>query len=200
MKVMLIHGLYMNALTMYLGRRLQQAGFSPLYFDYFGTQRPLRAQAARLARFIQQQDSLPCHFVAHSLGGLLLRHLAAGYPKLLQGHVVTLGSPHQGSQAAQTLRQYCPPLIGAAWADGLDGNLPSPAFPVPCGNICGSKSIGLGHLLGVPDGDGTVGATETKLPESQVLTVPCTHNGLLWNKEVAHQIAYFLQHGHFQAA
>ncbi|XXQ67725.1 esterase/lipase family protein [Neisseriaceae bacterium B1] len=199
MNVILVHGLYMNAWVMQpLGWRLKQAGFTPLYFDYASTRLPLRAQAVRLARFIREHDALPCHFVAHSLGGLLLRHLAAGYPQLFQGRAVTLGSPHQGSQAARFLHDYAPFMLGESWAHGLDGALPQKVLPVPCGNIRGSKSMGAGRLMGVcAKSDGTVALAETWLPESALLTLPCTHTGLLLDKTVAAQTVCFLETGRF---
>lgn len=202
MNVVLVHGLYMPSLVMWvLGERLQQAGFTPHYFGYATTRLPLRAQAARLAQFVRQRQLLPCHFVGHSLGGLLLRHLAAGYPDLLQQRVVTLGSPHQGSAAAKCLQEYYAPLLGAAWQDGLDGHVPSGGKIRAWGNIRGSRNMGAGRLLGVDaHSDGTVALTEAVLPHSEMLTLPCTHTGLLLDKTVARQTAYFLQHGCFESA
>jgi len=75
--VLLLHGLHMTALVMKpLGNRLAAHGFTPHYFSYPTTKGSLKTHAIALAHHIQRENILPTHFVAHSLGGLLLRHLA----------------------------------------------------------------------------------------------------------------------------
>ena len=197
--VLLLHGLHMNALAMKpLGKRLAAHGFIPHYFSY--TKGSLKSHAIALAEHIQHNRILPTHFVAHSLGGLLLRHLAAIHPELLQARAVTLGSPHQGSQTAQRVKQIMPRMIGDSWQNALDGSLPNQPLPIECGSIAGTVSAGLGRLVTqfAEPNDGTVALAETALPNSQQLVVPCSHSGLLFDDKVAQQVAYFLQHGRFR--
>ena len=114
--VLLLHGLHMTALVMKpLGNRLAAHGFTPHYFSYPTTKGSLKTHAIALAHHIQRENILPTHFVAHSLGGLLLRQLAALHPELLQARAVTLGSPHQGSQTAQRVKQIMPRMLGDSW-------------------------------------------------------------------------------------
>ena len=198
--VLLLHGLHMTALAMKpLGKRLAAHGFIPHYFSYPTTQGSLKSHAITLAEHIQRNRILPTHFVAHSLGGLLLRHLAALHPELLQARAVTLGSPHQGSQTAQRVKQIMPRMLGDSWQNALDGSLPNQPLPIECGSIAGTLSAGLGRLVtrfSEPN-DGTVALAETALPDSQQLVVPCSHSGLLFDETVAQQVAHFLQHGRF---
>ena len=198
--VLLLHGLHMTALVMKpLGNRLAAHGFTPHYFSYPTTKGSLKTHAIALAHHIQRENILPTHFVAHSLGGLLLRQLAALHPELLQARAVTLGSPHQGSQTARRVKQIMPRVLGDSWQNALDGSLPNQPLPIECGSIAGTVSAGLGLLVtrfSEPN-DGTVTLAETALPDSQQLVVPCSHSGLLFDETVAQQVAYFLQHGRF---
>lgn len=196
MNVILLHGLWMRSTVMrLLGNRLEKQGFTPVYFRYRTTADNPREHANALAAQIRRHHLTPCHFVAHSLGGLVLRHLADTAPELIQGRVVTLGSPHQGSAAARFLRRHTPKLLGKAWDLGLNGTLPPQTLA--WGNVAGTKGIGLGCLLNrLPEPhDGTVALAETALAGSLPLQVPCSHTGLLLDAEVAAQTGYFLRYG-----
>lgn len=197
MKVVLLHGLLMNDWVMrVLGSRLEQQGFEPVYFRYATTRAMPREHARALAERVRSHGLAPCHFVAHSLGGLVLRHLAAIAPDLIQGRVVTLGTPHGGSATAAAVRRYCPVLVGKAWDWGLDGRLPD-TVPAAWGNVAGTKGVGVGRLLGAlaAPNDGMVALAETALAGSLPLQVPCSHTGLLLDAEVAAQTGYFLRYG-----
>ncbi len=54
-----------------------------------------------LVEALQQVDQ--CRVVAHSMGGIVLRHVLSEHPELAErvSHVVTLGSPHSGTAAAE---------------------------------------------------------------------------------------------------
>lgn len=83
MNTILLHGLYTRSWIMKtLGRRLAKQGFRPIYFNYASTRANPRDHGRILADFIRREQLLPCHFVTHSLGGLVLRHLADIAPDL----------------------------------------------------------------------------------------------------------------------
>lgn len=198
--VVLLHGIHTGPWIMKtLGRRLLHAGFSPVYFGYASLKRTPREHARALADFVRSRRLAPCHFVAHSLGGLVLRHLADLAPELVQARVVTLGTPHRGSMVARRLHERFPKLIGRAWDEGLDGRLPLPPMPVATGNISGCRGIGAGWWLAKlpPGSDGTVAQSETVLPGSLPLLLPCSHTGLLFDRNAARQTACFLSYGRF---
>jgi hypothetical protein len=68
------------------------------------------------------------------------------------------------------------------------------------GMIAGSRSIGLGLLLGGlgEPGDGTVAVAETRAEGlRQHRLLPVTHTGMLFSKQVAREVAYFLRTGSF---
>lgn len=197
--VILLHGLWMNRWVMrILGNRLEYGGFKPIYFNYATTRANPREHARDLERQIRMYSLSPCHFVAHSLGGLILRHLVDIAPDLMQGRIVTLGTPHQGSSVARVVYDKYPSLIGKAWEIGLNGALPSWQGLIPLGNIAGTSARGVGRLLqntlSKPN-DGTVAVLETELALSFPLQIPCSHTGLLFDSETAEQTVYFLRHG-----
>ena len=202
-RVLLIHGLHTSPAVMKrLGARLAAHGFAPHYFGYASTRAPLAEPAAALADFLRREQLAPCHFVAHSLGGLLLRQLARTAPELMQGRAVTIGTPHQGSLAARRLRRLMSPLIGGAWQGGLDGSLPAEPLPIACGLVAGTRRAGLGRLfarLPKPN-DGTVALSEAAFCGCPMLLVPHGHSGMLFDAAVAEQTAHFLRYGRFQAA
>lgn len=198
MKVILLHGLYTNSWFMRpLGQRLAQNGFCPLYFDYATTRATPRDHACTLLQHIMVNKWENCHFIAHSLGGLVLRHLGDIAPEVIRQPVITLGTPHQGSAVARAIHRRCPQLIGKAWDCGLNGDLPEWQLNVPFGNLVGISANGVGKwLCELPTpNDGTVAIAETTLPDSHILEVPRGHTALLFDKQVAAQSAYFLRHG-----
>ena len=198
--VVLVHRLYMNGWDQrLLAHRLARAGFRVRIFRYPTLrERPLengRALAAYAA------GAGPVHFVAHSLGGLVVRH-ALAQADLPPGRVVTLGTPHTGSSAAAWLsvRGWGRPLLGRALDQGLLGGAPDfpPAWQT--GAIAGTLRLGLGMVIpGIPrPNDGTVAVAETALPGcADRLVLPVSHFGLLVSARVAQAAGHFLDHGRF---
>ena len=200
--VVLVHGLWFGAWSLgLLSRRLQKAGFASMPFRYRTTRASLEEHAAALRRFIGSRGDPELHFVAHSLGGLVTLRMLADNSDLPPGRVVLLGSPLQGSASARksTALPGGGRLVGAV-QPALSSGITMPLTGRDIGMIAGSRSIGLGLLLGGLDGpgDGTVAVAETRsegLREHRVL--PVTHTGMLFSKEVAREVARFLRTGNF---
>ncbi|MBA8793229.1 hypothetical protein FHX74_000823 [Friedmanniella endophytica] len=109
--ILLVHGIVDNhTIFTSLERALRRRGFERLrFFDYGLLTTDVRATATRLGRVVEDllartgRDRI--HVIGHSLGGLIARY----YVQRLGGdaHVhtlVTLGSPHQGTELAQVGR------------------------------------------------------------------------------------------------
>ena len=119
----------------------------------------------------------------------------------LDGRVVLLGSPLQGSASARksTALPGGGRLIGAV-QPALSTGITMPLIGRDIGMIAGSRPVGLGLFvggLGAP-GDGTVALDETRvdwLTEHAVM--PVTHTGLVYSKEVAEMTGRFLETGGF---
>lgn len=202
--VVLVHGLWMNGWDMsLLRRRLQQAGYDTHRFSYRSMRSTPMENAMDLNAFLLDLDAAVIHLVAHSLGGLVARHLFHEYPGQRPGRVVTLGTPHQPSTAAQTLAGFplTRMLLGKSIIKGLLGNAPPWHRDHELGSIAGDMRLGVGMVVPgiVQPGDGTVGVEETRLEGMTDHTVVhATHTGLLLSKSAADQVIHFLRTGSFK--
>ena len=102
-KIILLHGLHMHSWVMKpLADMLEKQGFDVALFGYYSVWHTMPQHTQALAEFVEKHDTgEPLHFAGHSLGGLVLRHFAAAHPEKITGRIVTFGTPHQGSRAAQ---------------------------------------------------------------------------------------------------
>ena len=150
----------------------------------------LKNHAETLAVFVRQHNLLPCHFVAHSLGGLLLHPPCATAPRPVSGTRRYARHTASGQSDRATPAPNSAVSAGRRVAERAGRHT---------ANIAGTLPTGIGrlfaHLLQL--NDGTVALAETHLTGSVPLRVPCGHTGLLFDKTVAKHIAYFLQHGRF---
>jgi pimeloyl-ACP methyl ester carboxylesterase len=202
--VVLIHGLFMSGREMaLLRRRLTGAGFSTRQFSYPSVRATPAVAARLLGDFVADIEAPVVHYVAHSLGGLVLRHFLHGDPDGRPGRVVTLATPHQGSRAAQAIAKTAlgRRLLGRSIEQGLLGAVPAWPDQRALGIIAGSRGIGLGRFfarLDLPH-DGTVAAAETELSAAtDRIRLAVSHFGGLFSREVADQVIYFLREGHFR--
>ncbi|MFN2381437.1 MAG: esterase/lipase family protein [Guyparkeria sp.] len=181
-----------------LARRLRQAGFEPVLFGYPSRTSPARI-AERFGQWLNEHDPPPDHFVAHSLGGIVLAHLFVRHPELgpTRGRIVLLGSPLAGSAIARRLAEWRVGrwLLGGSLHSGLaDGG---PAWTTTDTlMLAGTRPIGPGRL--VPQSltgpnDGTVSVAETLdagLAAHRCL--PVNHFALLWSGQVAAAVIDYL--------
>lgn len=203
--VVLVHGLWFPRHFLYpLARRLCRQGFIVRYFSYPSVRADLRANAGRLADFLDHPCTDTLHLVGHSLGGILIRALFHFHPDQRPGRIVTLGSPHGGCQVAQRLNHHA--LWRRAMGRGVMQLLAGVTldWPLPqreIGVISGSHSFGLGRVwyrhLPRPN-DGLLTVTESGLPgAADYITLPVSHTGMLFSPVVARQTDEFLKTGHF---
>lgn len=206
-QVVLLSGLWLPRCSLWpLARRLRREGFHPHLFSYATTGRDLQQNAAALEVFLRTLPQGTVHLVAFSLGGLVVRALFHFYPHQAPGRIVTLGTPHHGSLAAQRLAQrvWGRRIMGKGLADLLAGRARS--WPLPArdlGIIAGGVNLGLGRLVVRHTGvaDGTVAVSETRLRgAADFLCIPTTHFGLLFSRAAARAVARFLRHGRFGGA
>lgn len=198
--VVLVHGLWMRGPDMWLLRwRLRRAGFITYQFSYPSTRRPLADVAQHLQQFIEREvTQRHVHFVAHSLGGLVVHRLLHYTNYDRPGRVVALGTPFQGSCIAQrmTRNTLLRRMLGDSYAGALEPTSRTWNVTNQLGVISGSRALGLGRVLGgVADvSDGTVGVDETRIPgETAHIVLRTSHSGILFNADVARQAAAFLR-------
>ncbi|HEY0721155.1 MAG TPA: alpha/beta fold hydrolase [Gammaproteobacteria bacterium] len=202
--VVLVHGLWMSGAEMALLRhRLRRCGYRVFQFRYRTVGCSVSENARRLNKFLDRVPGHRLHFVAHSLGGLVVRQLFHDFPRQRPGRIVTLGSPHTGSDTARYLARngHLRRAFGKALPP-LAGKLPEWHSERELGSIAGTLSIGIAWFIeGLPKpNDGTVATVETHLPGmSDYLELPVTHTGLLFSRRVAQQVCQFIKTGHFKA-
>lgn len=203
-QLFLVHGLFMHgALMTYMRVNLEKCGYDVRLFSYNSVKSDMANNAALLADFVRQQRQThaSCHFVGHSLGGLLIRLTYDIAPDLFNGRIVTLGTPHNGSLIAKRVAEDLHrTILGGAYENALDGELPAWGGGVALGSIAGTKCIGIGSAwrdLPKPN-DGTVSVCETQLTlQTDHIELPLSHTAMIYSSRVVTQIDCFLQHGYF---
>lgn len=202
--VVLVHGLWLYGWCMGLiAWRLRRAGFRTYPFTYRSVRKSLRENALALRAFSDTIEGGTVHFVGHSLGGVVIRAMLAHCPPPRPGRVVTLGSPHGGSEVARRLcrRAWARLLLGASIADLLRGEPPACDLSRrEVGLIEGDLPIGLGRLLFGLRGpcDGVVARHEAHLPgAADEIVLRVAHTGMLFSRRAATATCQFLRYGHF---
>lgn len=212
--VVLLHGLARNASTMAsLARYLRRswAETEVIAFQYASTAAPVLQHAQHFIRFMEYaQQASEVHFVAHSLGNIVLRR-AYRLAEQNQWHLprlgkhVMLGPPNQGSQIAVRLRAFAPVAwftgapfmqLGRDWEE-FEQELALP--PCPFGIIAGRmRPLERLHPLLSGPNDVIVTVQETMLPgAADFLEVNVPHAWLMDSRTVQNATLSFLKSGRF---
>lgn len=208
--VVLLHGLAMRPWVMgRLAWTLRTAGYRVLNLAYPSRTQPLaRLAAEHLPACLAACGAARAprlHFVAHSMGSLVLRHFCRDRRPANLGRIVMLGPPNQGSAAADVafrhrlLRALLGPNLPALGTGraGIAATLGPVDYPV--GIIAGRGAVNplFGAVLGAGH-DGAVSVAATRLAGmSDHLIVPHSHTVMLWRGLVCRQTLAFLRHGRF---
>ncbi|MFT7459341.1 MAG: pimeloyl-ACP methyl ester carboxylesterase [Planctomycetota bacterium] len=200
--VVLVHGLWVNGLDMSLLRHRLSTHYATHQFSYNSVAYEPAENAERLNDFLSTITSDTIHFVGHSLGGLVIRHLFHQYPQQKPGRVITLGTPHNQSHSARQLSRFLPTkiLLGKSIHKGLLGELPDWSAARELGSMAGTLRFGLGLIIpGLADpNDGTVAVEETRLAGmTDHLTLRVSHFGLILSLKASNAVVKFLQTGKF---
>lgn len=205
-KLFLVHGLFMHGnLMKYMEIQLEKRGYQVYTFSYKSIGDSLNANAEKLVDFVRDNYETGdiCHFVGHSLGGLLIRLAYERAPDVFTGRIVTLGCPHNGSLVARRVaNDIHSAILGGAYTQALDGDLPPWRGEVELGSIAGSKCIGIGMALSAlpKPNDGTVSVAETQLPtQTDGIMLPLSHTAMIYSSRAVAQVDTFLRHGCFSA-
>lgn len=210
--VVLLHGLARTHRSMaWLGARLDEAGYPTWAETYPSRRRPLADLADFVASRIEKDlDGKPLVAVTHSLGGVLVRHMAARVPFRA---VVMLAPPNRGSRVARAVSRL--PLYQMMYGPvGNEVTAPEawPLPPRPCGVIAGTRRRSPGNptswltstLRLLPrdePSDGTLLVDETRLENGALddfTTVDASHTWILRHPEVPGLITRFIERGRFR--
>ncbi|WP_028025425.1 alpha/beta fold hydrolase [Enterovibrio calviensis] len=196
MKIILLHGLYMHSVVMLpLEKRLQRAGHEVLNLGYKTIAPDLKEMFDAIDDFIDGDDAA---IVAHSMGGVMTRTYLE-HNSAMSHHVktvVTLGTPHTGSQVAEFFRKLG---VGDVMFDQatqylMPDELPRWSSSAELYSLAGDLSIGPATILlhGQPS-DGTVLLEETKIEGMTSHEIfPLTHTALIFADSVSDRVIEIL--------
>lgn len=197
--LILMHGIYMNPMIMKFMQSQLKTDYNVYLFGYKSVNNHIADNAQALLDFIDDNAISQPHLIGHSLGGLVIRQSFALRPNYTKGHVVTIGTPHQGSAVARVLQNLSTKILGNAYVDALDGELPAWQADTKLGSIAGNLSIGFSTFITLEKpNDGTVTVKETQLDGmTDHIILPSSHTSLLYSKKTCRQADYFFRHGRF---
>jgi triacylglycerol lipase len=150
-------------------------------------------------------SSAPIHFVAHSLGGIILRQYLTNHEIPNLGRVVMLAPPNHGSELADRLKNNCLYRLATGPAGQQLGtgesSIPRQLGPVEfeLGVIAGDRSLNPLFSSWIPGSDdGKVSVRSAKMPGADFLLVHHSHTWMAWSARVNRDIAQFLRTGNFR--
>lgn len=209
--VVVLHGLARTAVSVAgLRRHLERAGFATWAPSYPSRRATIAELADELTLRIRDELDGDLAAVTHSLGGLLVRHMARGLP--WRG-VVMLAPPNRGSRLALAFRDH--PLYrwfyGPAGGEIAEPPEPDgwPAPPRPFAVIAGTRGDSPANparwlrkaraaLPPEVPSDGTVAVEETRLDGmADFATVDATHTWIVNHREARKLVVRFLDKGRF---
>lgn len=205
--VVLVHGFFKNRSDMrYLEKGLQEHGFETCCVDLPTTfacfEDCLKSLEWQLSHFTQQ-DKL--HYVAHSMGGLLVRAYLAACGHSKTGHCVFIATPQQGTALAAIAHKF--PLYSSVFKP-IQSLLPctgsenaETSIESPLGVVAGSRSMGvLGSLFLNEPNDGRVEVASAQSQDAdEFLVVPFGHKDIHHQRLTLLNVVEFIRTGKFLA-
>ncbi|MCC6929405.1 MAG: alpha/beta fold hydrolase [Gemmatimonadaceae bacterium] len=194
--VVLLHGLARSSGSMeHMARSLANAGYHVCNIDYPSREHDI----ATLARDYVAPRIAACapadarvHFVTHSLGGIVVRQLAASGAMPRIGRVVMLGPPNRGSEVVDALGDWrlFRMLNGPAGRELGTADTATPrrlgAASFPVGVIAGTRSVNWILSLIIPgEDDGKVAVRNARLDGMRDFAVVSAAHPFLMNDAAA---------------
>jgi len=209
--VILLHGLARTHHSMkQMESALSEAGYRVYRVDYPTREKTVeelsREDLAAAVMLCQTSQPVRIHFVAHSLGNIVLRHYLSEKELPNLGRIVMLGPPNHGSEVVDKLGH----LGLFQWINGPAGgqlgtdaaSMPN-VLPVPkaeIGVVAGTRSINWILSLYLPgENDGKVSLESAAIEGmKEFVAVPVAHPFLMTDADVIKMTLHFLKHGKFK--
>jgi triacylglycerol lipase len=208
--VVLLHGLSRSSSSMRgIAHALDKAGYRVCNIDYPSRKHSIAELAAQFVApaivRCSPDASTPVNIVTHSLGGIIVRQLAATGAVQNFGRVVMLGPPNHGSEVVDVvgswrLFQLINGPAGGELGTSQD-SVPQQLGPArfQTGVVAGRLSINWINSLIIPGtDDGKVSLKSAKLDGMQdYVVVSATHPFLMKDRAAIAQVLRFLESGCF---
>lgn len=207
--VVLLHGICRTRRSMVgITRFLERGGMSALNISYPSTKYPLQKLVEivhpRIEAFAEATQG-KVHFVGYSMGGLLIRAYLAQHRPAKLGRVVMLGTPNQGSEVADFMKdkRIYRWIYGVAGqqlvTDQSDFAHHFGQVDYELGVIAGSRSLDpiSSYIIRKPS-DGKVSIESTRVEGMRDhVVIPVTHTFFPSSKSAQKQTLEFLKEGRF---
>lgn len=210
--VVLIHGFLLSGYHMKPLEMHLRGSFPIAFFEFPSRKEYIDQTALRLVNYLRCLASYrpgePIYFVAHSVGGIILR-AALNHPECpveaKVGRAVLLGPPNQGSifaryfknwppirfvigeKSGYELMHYCPDTVASVFGE----------YPSTLQLLIVAGCRGTCLVFGNEPNDGYVTIEETRTSAPHLHTVfPISHGDLIHDREVACLTKRFLLYGY----
>ena len=199
--IIVLHGLYMPDLIMqYVVRKLKRKGFVVYSFGYNSLD--FNSASSKLNDFISMNNLSnddDVYFVGHSLGGLVIRDYFNRYkPKFNDTCIVTAGTPHSGATVARFLKKYRKSILMGKSVEALCSGIKENNSEVDIGCIIGTYNVGVGKIINLKDGDGTVSLDDAELKGAKdSIRLNLNHTALVYSEDVVEQCVFFIENRKF---
>ena len=209
--VVCIHGFLVNNTTMMpLKRCLEKSGFDVCLYKYEAREETLQCHGLRLKEMLKQMarnnPGEPINFVAHSIGGVVLRVALSlpGCPEEAKiGRAVLLAPPNRGSMLGRKMKDVLPIKIAMGEKSGKQLLEYSPCqmlalgtFPPTCQVLVIAGARGMNKGFDNRPNDGYLAVEETRLDTPHAfMTLDLKHGALLTNRESLRLTRDFLLSG-----
>lgn len=200
-RVVLLHGLWRSVWAMeVLARHLNAVGLETLSIPYPSFRKPLPELVEEVAGALPPSQKTT-HFVTHSMGGIVLRCLAAKRPDLVTGGVVMLAPPNHGSEIIDWLADS-PLGKYSLGPGGMSLSTDKVCEDVPNFPVGQRVDVIMGRRCLVPffrfllegENDGIVTVEGGRLPGvRKFAVVDADHTFMMANREVLERVVSWLQ-------
>lgn len=206
--VVLLHGLCRSPSSMNrMEKALESEGYKVHNMGYESRHHNIEKLAKDVRQRIAEETegARQIHFVTHSMGGILVRHIQATAPIENIGRVVMLSPPNQGSEVADKIGHWWlyKKINGPAGQQlGTDDeSLVKQLGPInfDCAVITGDRSINWINSLMIPGSDdGKVSTTSSRIEGATAhKVVHLTHPMIMKRRVVIDNVISFLENGAF---